>query len=127
MPLLRTPPDPRVPGSEFQRRGREGKGRHRRVAKKGEVFDLMAEKLPEPQIVKKADEALPEAVFLVVPDRPDSQGAKLPQFSHQNGRFSLDLFVHSDQPSSASRLKTTRSGGRISRVRKKSLRFYKPL
>ena len=48
LPLLRAPSDPDVPGRHLQRRSREGKGRHRRVAEKGEVLDLMAEELAEP-------------------------------------------------------------------------------
>jgi hypothetical protein len=98
LPLFRTPSDPSIPSGKLQGRGREGKGRHRRVVEKGKVLDLMAEEFAGPQIVKKTDEALPEAIFLVVPVLPDSPEPKFPQFFRQNERICLDLFVNFDHP-----------------------------
>ena len=58
------------------------------MAEKGEVFYLVAEELAESQVVEGADETFPEAVFLVVPDRPDRQGTEvLLCCVNENGTF----------------------------------------
>ena len=62
------------------------------MAEKGEVFYLVAEELAESQVVEGADETFPEAVFLVVPDRPDRQGTEVLQLSRQGG--SRGCFAH---------------------------------
>lgn len=64
------------------------------MAEKGEVFYLVAEELAESQVVEGADETLPEAVFLVVPDRPDRQGTEILQLSRQGGGGSRGCFAH---------------------------------